>query len=98
MKLTPNATARRRTASAEAGSLGGPQIPSPVIRMAPKPRRRTVSSLPSETFPLEAVVCVATALFIFVLQNIRLLISTTNPHRKNKLYPTKPTFLHTDHY
>src|SRR5207247_10982094 len=54
MKLTPSSTARRRTAIAAAGSLGGPQIPSPVIRMAPKPRRCTVSSPPSEIVPLEA--------------------------------------------
>src|SRR2546426_9397847 len=54
MKLTPSSTARRRTAIAAAGFLGGPQIPSPVIRMAPKPRRWTVSSPPSEIVPLEA--------------------------------------------
>src|SRR5207244_5101816 len=54
MKLTPSSTARRRTAIAAAGVLGGPQIPSPVIRMAPKPRRWTVSSPPSEIVPLEA--------------------------------------------
>src|SRR3989475_11017864 len=54
MKLTPSSTARRRTAIAAAGFLGGPQIPSPVIRMAPKPRRCTVSSPPSEIVPLEA--------------------------------------------
>src|SRR5438445_8984067 len=54
MKLTPSSTARRRTAIAAARSLDGPQIPSPVIRMAPKPRRCTVSSPPSEIVPLEA--------------------------------------------
>ena len=52
MKLTPNSTLRRRTRRAESGSLGGPQIPSPVRRMAPKPRRRTVNSPPSEKVPL----------------------------------------------
>src|SRR6266850_5155601 len=66
MKLTPSSVARRRTASAEAGSLGGPQIPSPVIRMAPKPRRRTVSSPPNETVPLEAASGLAILSFIFV--------------------------------
>src|SRR6266478_6003674 len=54
MKLTPNSMARRRTAIAVAGSLGGPQTPSPVRRMAPKPRRLTVSSLPREIVPLPA--------------------------------------------
>src|SRR5262245_25070574 len=53
MKLTPNSTARRRTASAPALSLGGPQIPSPVIRIAPKPRRWTESSPPKDTSPAE---------------------------------------------
>src|SRR5712692_3278219 len=55
MKLTPSSIARRRTAIAAAGSFGGPQIPSPVRRIAPKPRRLTVSSPPSEMVPLEAV-------------------------------------------
>src|ERR1700687_3705913 len=54
MKLTPSSTARRRTAIAVAGSLGGPQIPSPVRRMAPKPRRLTVSSPPRSIVPLSA--------------------------------------------
>src|SRR5579863_886267 len=51
MKLTPSSTARRRTASAPLRSFGGPHIPSPVRRIAPKPRRWTESLLPSETFP-----------------------------------------------
>src|ERR1022692_1905627 len=54
MKLTPNSTARRRTAIAAARSFGGPQIPSPVRRIAPKPRRLTVSSLPSSIVPAVA--------------------------------------------
>src|SRR6266851_2661954 len=39
---------------APARSCGGPQTPSPVIRIAPKPRRLTVSLPPSETVPLAA--------------------------------------------
>src|ERR1700722_406121 len=54
MKLTPNSTARRRTAIAAARSFGGPQIPSPVRRIAPKPRRLTVSSSPSLMVPAAA--------------------------------------------
>src|ERR1700682_2638048 len=54
MKLTPSSTARRRTAIAPARSCGGPQTPSPVIRIAPKPRRLTVSLPASETVPLAA--------------------------------------------
>src|SRR5256885_1558050 len=44
MRLMPRSTARRRTAMASSRSSGGPQMPSPVMRMAPKPRRRTVRS------------------------------------------------------
>src|SRR5579872_431038 len=51
MKLTPSSTARRRTAIAALRSFGGPQMPCPVRRMAPKPRRWTVSSPPSDTVP-----------------------------------------------
>src|SRR5258706_12070353 len=69
MKLTPSSTAGRRTASAEAGSFGGPQIPSPVIRIAPKPIRRTVSSPPSETVLAEPANRFPLFLFMFVLQN-----------------------------
>src|ERR1035438_590264 len=47
MKLTPKSTARRRMAIAVARAFGGPQIPSPVRRMAPKPKRLTGSSPPS---------------------------------------------------
>src|SRR6266481_3097090 len=68
IKLTPSSIARRRTAIAAAGSLGGPQIPSPVIRMAPKPRRLTVSSPPSETFPPLAADRLVVFPFIFTLQ------------------------------
>ena len=36
-----DSTARRSTASASAGSLGSPQMPLPVIRIAPNPMRTT---------------------------------------------------------
>jgi hypothetical protein len=51
MKLTPSSTARRNTAFASSRSAGWPQIPSPVIRMAPKPRRLTVRSPPTSIVP-----------------------------------------------
>src|SRR5919204_4324513 len=51
MKLIASSTARRRTALAPWGSAGGPQIPGPVIRIAPNPRRRTSSSPPSSKVP-----------------------------------------------
>src|SRR6185312_10498819 len=44
MWLTPSSTARRRTARALSTSAGGPVIPGPVRRIAPKPRRLTSSS------------------------------------------------------
>src|SRR6202795_83746 len=66
----PSSTARRRTAIAVAGSFGGPQIPSPVRRMAPKPRRLTVSSPPSKIVPLLAADRLGVVFsFIFNLQN-----------------------------
>src|ERR1700674_4684522 len=69
MKLTPNSTARRRTAIAVARSFGGPQTPSPVRRMAPKPRRLTVSSPPRAIVPLPAAdrLLVFSLIFIFIL-------------------------------
>src|SRR3954468_9227675 len=41
MWLTPSSTARRSTACAVSTSSGRPQMPGPVRRMAPKPRRLT---------------------------------------------------------
>src|SRR5450755_3054165 len=46
MKFTPNSTARLRTRLASPGSLGSPQIPLPVSRIAPYPRRFTSRSPP----------------------------------------------------
>src|SRR2546422_919453 len=51
MKLISSSTARRRTANAPWRSLGAPQMPSPVRRIAPNPRRCTEISSPSETSP-----------------------------------------------
>jgi len=51
IKFTPNSTACRSTASAAARSFGGPQIPSPVIRIAPYPNRFTVNCPPREIVP-----------------------------------------------
>src|SRR5271157_5325868 len=76
IKLTPSSTARRRTAIAVAGSLGGPQIPSAVRRIAPKPRRLTVSSPPSVIVPAlaaDSVVVFLVFSFIFSLQMVLVL-------------------------
>src|SRR3954466_13795046 len=58
MKLTPSSSARWSTAIASSRSSGSPQIPSPVIRIAPKPRRRIVLPARSKV-PVEESVSVA---------------------------------------
>src|ERR1700688_2743399 len=63
MKLTPSSTALRRTANALLRSFGGPQMPSPVRRIAPKPRRCTEISPPSDTFPAT----LAESSFVFMI-------------------------------
>src|SRR5260370_6460853 len=67
MKLISSSTARRRTAKAALRSFGGPQMPSPVRRIAPKPRRCTEISPPSETFL--AKLAESSFLFTIDLQN-----------------------------
>src|SRR5712691_3632821 len=67
MKLIPSSTARRRTASADLRSFGGPQMPSPVRRIAPKPRRCTEISSLSKISP--AAFAESSFLFIIRLQN-----------------------------
>src|SRR5207249_10930884 len=47
MRSTPSSTARRRTLRALLRSGGQPQMPSPVIRIAPKPSRLTLRSPPN---------------------------------------------------
>src|ERR1700675_4776506 len=63
MKLTLSSTARRRTFRAPFRSFGGPQMPAPVRRIAPKPRRWTEISPPSEIFPAK----LAEISFFFIL-------------------------------
>src|SRR5438046_1782944 len=48
MKLTPSSRARRKTFFAPSRSGGQPQIPSPVRRIAPNPRRLTKRSPPNK--------------------------------------------------
>src|ERR1700687_2314885 len=67
MKLISSSTARRRTPNAPLRSFGGPQMPSPVRRIAPKPRRCTEISPPSETSP--ARLAESSFLFMIDLQN-----------------------------
>src|SRR5690348_6032822 len=67
MKSTPSSTARRSTANAPLRSFGGPQMPSPIRRIAPKPRRCTEISPPSKTSP--AKLAESSFLSMTVLQN-----------------------------
>src|ERR1700733_7986509 len=60
MKSMPNSTARRSTRTASARSAGWPQIPLPVIRIAPNPSRVTRRSFPirnSPAFPASPLAC-----------------------------------------
>src|SRR6266581_5875503 len=60
-RFTPRSRAWCRTARASCLSAGGPQMPGPVRRMVPKPRRYTVRSPPIVNVPLSVagrwVVC-----------------------------------------
>src|SRR5580704_17715865 len=56
MKLTPSSTTRRSVAMACSRLGGSPQIPDPVIRIAPKPMRLTVRSPPTSMVPAAAAV------------------------------------------
>src|ERR1700730_17417754 len=55
MKLTPSSTARCSTLRASSRSLGGPQMPGPVKRIAPYPSRLMVRSPPSAKVPVVSV-------------------------------------------
>src|ERR1022692_4016512 len=63
MKVTPSSTARRRTLSALSRSGGQPHIPSPVRRIAPKPRRFTERSPPKRNEDLPAGLVAAVTSF-----------------------------------
>src|ERR1700730_9142281 len=58
MKLMPSSNARRSTRLHSSRSAGSPQIPSPVIRMAPNPNRLTGMSPPMSIVPASAAVTV----------------------------------------
>src|SRR3982074_1610610 len=56
MKLIPSSSARRSTPLHSSGSAGSPQIPSPVMRIAPKPNRLTGRSPPRSMVSASAAV------------------------------------------
>src|SRR5271166_3696031 len=76
MKFTSSSTARRRTASAPGRSFGGPQMPSPVRRIAPYPRRCTEISPPNEIFPA----LLAESSFLFMIVSKILLFELSDSH------------------
>src|SRR6266853_1704915 len=78
MKLISSSTARRRTAKAVLLSFGGPQMPSPVRRIAPKPSRCTEISPPNETFP--AAFAESSFLFILTSKILPLALSHADRH------------------
>src|SRR5215475_10927462 len=67
MKLTPSSTARRRVACAASRLGGSPQMPRPVIRMAPNPIRFTVRSPPTSMVPAAAAVGCAFTRYLLVV-------------------------------
>src|SRR6266478_3328819 len=82
MKLTSSSAARRRTAKAALRSFGGPQMPSPVRRIAPKPRRCTEISPPSETSPAK----LAESSFLFMI-DLQYFSSNQIPRWRSRLQP-----------
>src|SRR5581483_2468089 len=67
MKLTPSSTARLSVAMAWSRLAGSPQMPDPVIRMAPNPMRLTVRSPPTSMVPAAvAVGCALTRYLLFL--------------------------------
>src|SRR6185437_14595464 len=64
MKLTFSSTALRSTRTASCASAGGPQIPGPVMRMAPNPNRFTVTPVPSVIVPAADAVLESTPLAV----------------------------------
>jgi hypothetical protein len=60
-KSTSSERSRRSTARAATGSSGGPQMPRPVMRIAPKPSRVTSMSPPMANAPDAVAVTAMTA-------------------------------------
>ena len=81
MKFTPSSTTRRSVAMAWSWLGGSPQMPRPVIRIAPNPSRFTVRSPPTSMVPAAAAVgCVLTRYLLLVgRQRQPLMISPRAP-------------------
>src|SRR5579859_1556575 len=83
MKLTPSSTTRRSVAMACSRLGGSPQIPDPVIRIAPKPMRLTVRSPPTSMVP--AAAAVGCALTPYLLKAVP---DKTKPDKPEPINPT----------
>src|SRR5579859_6878220 len=83
MKLTPSSTTRRSVAMACSRLGGSPQIPDPVIRIAPKPMRLTVRSPPTSMVP--AAAAVGCALTPYLLKAVP---DKTKPDKSGPIIPT----------
>src|SRR5271165_3721489 len=77
MKSTPSSTARCNTLRASSRSFGSPQMPGPVMRIAPYPSRLTVRSPPSAKVPADCVSNVSIPLQIRHPYDWFLLVSST---------------------
>src|ERR1700721_1083634 len=76
VNVAPSATTRGRVAVACSRLGGSPQIPEPVIRIAPKPRRLTVRSPPTSMVPAAAAVGCALTPYLLMLTG------SQNAHRQ----------------
>src|SRR5678815_2265639 len=64
MRSIPSSWRRRKTRKASLLSRGGPQTPRPVICMAPKPKRFTVISPPTEKVDIKPPLRIQAARFL----------------------------------
>src|SRR5215207_2558775 len=79
MRLMPSSIARLSTALASSGSSGSPQMPSPVIRMAPKPMRITLRSPPRLNVPADAAFGLVSWSVMWLFLSCSFLLRISNP-------------------
>src|SRR6185312_2506721 len=93
MKLTPSSTTRRSVAMARSRLGGSPQMPGPVIRMAPNPSRLTVRSPPTSMVPAAAAVgCASTRYLLLVTVSLSRLAPRTGAGGRRRGRGTVPAW------
>src|SRR6476660_4519243 len=93
MKLMPSSTTRRSVAMAWSRLGGSPQIPGPVIRMAPNPSRLTVRSPPTSMVPAAAAVgCASTRYLLLVTVSLSRLPPRTGAGGRRRAVATVPAW------